>query len=117
MHGAYKTRRTLYGIAIPSSSPQLVGRIQFSLQCCKYQSDRTTHKQFSGSASDASLHPAPPRYGTFQDEAKLYMVMEFVPGGELFGHLRAAGRFTPSRFIRLCGVFVLHSTRVEDCRN
>lgn len=37
---------------------------------------------------------------TFQDEKNLYLLMEFVQGGELFSHLRRAGRFSPdvSRF-------------------
>merc|ERR1711871_565214 len=33
-------------------------------------------------------------YGAFQDERCLYMLMEYVIGGELFSHLRRAGRFT-----------------------
>jgi len=32
-------------------------------------------------------------YATFQDETNLYMLMEYVIGGELFSHLRKAGRF------------------------
>lgn len=31
---------------------------------------------------------------TFQDCPNLYLLMEYVPGGELFTHLRRAGRFT-----------------------
>ncbi|KAI8391206.1 camp-dependent protein kinase 9 [Radiomyces spectabilis] len=31
---------------------------------------------------------------TFQDDANLYMLLEYVVGGELFTHLRRAGRFT-----------------------
>merc|ERR1711871_1415813 len=33
-------------------------------------------------------------FGAFQDERCLYMLMEYVIGGELFSHLRRAGRFT-----------------------
>ncbi|KAI8147959.1 camp-dependent protein kinase 9 [Fennellomyces sp. T-0311] len=31
---------------------------------------------------------------TFQDDTNLYMLLEYVVGGELFSHLRRAGRFT-----------------------
>jgi serine/threonine protein kinase len=30
---------------------------------------------------------------TFQDEENIYMVMDYAIGGELFSHLRRAGRF------------------------
>jgi len=33
-------------------------------------------------------------YKSFQDEQCLYMLLEYVIGGELFSHLRKAGRFT-----------------------
>ena len=35
-------------------------------------------------------------YKTFQNCTHLFMLMEFVPGGELFRHLRASGRLTKS---------------------
>ncbi|KAG0298291.1 hypothetical protein BGZ98_000256 [Dissophora globulifera] len=33
-------------------------------------------------------------FTTFQDDRNLYMLLEYVIGGELFSHLRRAGRFT-----------------------
>ncbi|KAJ7582579.1 putative cyclic AMP-dependent protein kinase catalytic subunit [Mycena floridula] len=34
-------------------------------------------------------------FATFQDTLNVYMLMSYVPGGELFTHLRRAERFTP----------------------
>ena len=34
------------------------------------------------------------RFTTFQDDRHLYMLLEYVIGGELFSHLRKAGQFT-----------------------
>jgi len=34
-------------------------------------------------------------FATFQDGLNIYMLMSYVPGGELFTHLRRAQRFTP----------------------
>ncbi|KAF8275236.1 kinase-like domain-containing protein [Lactarius quietus] len=34
-------------------------------------------------------------YATFQDSMNIYMLLSYVPGGELFTHLRRAGRFSP----------------------
>lgn len=33
-------------------------------------------------------------FKTFQDKDSIYMLLEFVPGGEIFSHLRQAGRFS-----------------------
>lgn len=32
-------------------------------------------------------------YGTFQDDEFIYMMMEYIPGGEVFSHLRTLGTF------------------------
>jgi serine/threonine protein kinase len=34
-------------------------------------------------------------YSTFQDSQNIYMLLSYIPGGELFTHLRRAQRFTP----------------------
>lgn len=34
-------------------------------------------------------------FATFQDSQNIYMLLSYVPGGELFTHLRRAQRFTP----------------------
>jgi len=34
------------------------------------------------------------RLCTFQDERNIHMLLEYVVGGELFSHLRRAGRFS-----------------------
>ncbi|CAG8599488.1 6483_t:CDS:2, partial [Acaulospora colombiana] len=34
-------------------------------------------------------------YATFQDNLNIYMLLSYVPGGELFSHLRRAHRFSP----------------------
>ena len=34
------------------------------------------------------------RYATFQDSRNVYFLHEFIKGGEMFSHLRAAGRFS-----------------------
>ena len=33
------------------------------------------------------------RYTAFQDDRNLYMLLEYIIGGEFFSHLRKAGRF------------------------
>ncbi|KAG9016865.1 serine/threonine protein kinase, AGC [Tulasnella sp. JGI-2019a] len=56
-------------------------------------------------------------YATFKDPFNVYMLLSYVPGGELFSHLRRAGRFTPdvTRFY-LAGIVLalryLHSYNV-----
>jgi protein kinase A len=33
-------------------------------------------------------------YGTYQDNLNVYMLLSYIPGGELFSHLRRAGKFS-----------------------
>ncbi|WWC91546.1 uncharacterized protein L201_006492 [Kwoniella dendrophila CBS 6074] len=33
-------------------------------------------------------------YATYQDQLNVYMLLSYIPGGELFSHLRRAGRFS-----------------------
>ncbi|KAF8630411.1 hypothetical protein AX15_002962 [Amanita polypyramis BW_CC] len=56
-------------------------------------------------------------FATFQDSLNVYMLMSYVPGGELFTHLRRAQRFTPdvTRFylaIIVLALRYLHSHNV-----
>ncbi|KAM0787192.1 hypothetical protein ACM66B_006435 [Microbotryomycetes sp. NB124-2] len=53
---------------------------------------------------------------TFQDEANLYLLLEFVQGGELFSHLRRAGRFSPdvSRFYASNIILALEYLHARD---
>eukprot|EP00741_Cyanophora_paradoxa_P010446 tig00000037_g10101.t1 len=56
-------------------------------------------------------------YGTCQDEKTLFMALEFVSGGEMFSHLRKAGRFSneTARFYAGCIVLAfqyLHSMHI-----
>ena len=46
-------------------------------------------------------------HGAFQTEDKLYMVMDYVSGGELFFHLKKEGRFSEERVIFYIAELVL----------
>lgn len=46
-------------------------------------------------------------YCTFQDDRNLYMLLEYVVGGELFSHLRRAGKFSNETTMIYAGEIVL----------
>ena len=50
--------------------------------------------------------PLARRYSTFQDANRIYMLMEYVQGGELFSHLHSAKRLptASARFYCACMV-------------
>ncbi|ELK08994.1 Serine/threonine-protein kinase PRKX [Pteropus alecto] len=59
----------------------------------------------------------PHRFWTSHDERFLYMLMEFVPGGELFSYLRARGRFASNAGLFysaeiICAIEYLHSKEI-----
>ena len=59
----------------------------------------------------------PELYAVFQDDNSLYMLMDFIPGGELFSHLRRAGTFdiTQSRFFSAeiaCALQTIHDMKI-----
>jgi serine/threonine protein kinase len=53
--------------------------------------------------------------GHFQDEKKLYLVMEYVEGGELFSHLRSAVRF-PDAQVSSCTAVLICSCSLHCAR-
>ena len=55
-------------------------------------------------------------FATFKDAKNLYMLMEFVPGGEIFSHLRRAGRFTneTTKFYAASIVLAIQSLHQKD---
>ena len=58
-----------------------------------------------------------PRFWTHHDERFLYMLMDYVPGGELFSYLRSRGRFSNAAGMFytseiVCAIEYLHSKEI-----
>ena len=56
------------------------------------------------------------RYRTFKDDHRLYMLMDYVSGGELFKHLRSAGCFptATARFYIACVISAIEHLHSHD---
>lgn len=57
------------------------------------------------------------RFWTHHDERFLYMLMDYVPGGELFSYLRSRGRFSNNTGLFysseiVCAIEYLHSKEI-----
>lgn len=57
------------------------------------------------------------RFWTHHDERFLYMLMDYVPGGELFSYLRSRGRFSNATGLFytseiVCAIEYLHSKEI-----
>ena len=55
-------------------------------------------------------------YATYQDDLNVYMLLSYIPGGELFSHLRRAGRFSPdvTRFYLASIVLAIEYLHAKD---
>lgn len=63
------------------------------------------------------LYPLFLRFWTYHDERFLYMLMDYVPGGELFSYLRSRGRFSNNTGLFytseiVCAIEYLHSKEI-----
>lgn len=45
-------------------------------------------------------------YGYFWDEKRIYIILEFAPGGELYKVLTAKGKFSEQTTARYCSLFI-----------
>jgi len=55
-------------------------------------------------------------YATYQDNLNVYMLLSYIPGGELFSHLRRAGRFSAdvTRFYLASIVLAIEYLHAKD---
>ena len=56
---------------------------------------------------EPSPTPQPHRHATYQDTHHVYMLLDFVPGGDFFSHLRLARRFSPATVKHYVGCIIL----------
>ena len=54
-----------------------------------------------------ALRRSPHRHATYQDAHHVYMLLDFVPGGDFFSNLRASRRFSPATVQYYVGCIIL----------
>ena len=48
-------------------------------------------------------------YGYFWDEKRIYIILEFAPGGELYKVLTAKGKFSEQTTARYSNLFIVYN--------
>lgn len=107
----------------PSSTQQADGQLpHFAMKVLK-KSEIVRLKQVEHINSERAIlervrHPfVVELYATYQDSLNVYMLLSYIPGGELFSHLRRAGRFSAdvTRFYLasiILAIEYLHSSNI-----
>ncbi len=94
---AYHTQTCTHGAVLPFCNvPPQQAKYIIYIQIASSQSCKNRKLQIIGRMlhNYANIVHLTSRKWHFKDEFNIYMLFEYMCGGELFSHLRAAGHFT-----------------------